>query len=186
MKDEMVDVLDVQGNKTGQQLMKSEVHKKGLWHGATHLWIYNSKGEVLLQRRHPDKLLWGNLWDISVAGHIKAGEIPEATMLEEADEELGLSIKADKAVFVGIVPAELPIPPDGWIHRGLNWTYVLKKDLDIKDLTLEEGETSEVRWVSLEGFEKELNDPAKLKTFPEGSRPIWDFGINKMRKLIRK
>ena len=47
---ELFDVLDEQGNKTGKTENKKIIHEKGLWHSAVHIWIYNSKGEILLQK----------------------------------------------------------------------------------------------------------------------------------------
>src|SRR3990167_2990123 len=166
--------------------MKSEVHDKGLWHSAIHLWIYNSKGEVLLQKRDAKKLIWPDLWDISVAGHMQAGEAKEAAVLKEAEEELGLKIGPEEIKYIGVTKAELPIPPDGWLHRAFNWTYALKRDLDTKNLKLEVGETSEVRWLSLDKFEEEINDPVKLNQFPNRSKTIWEFAISHLRELIGK
>ncbi len=74
---EMFDVLDKNGNKTGDVKTKKELHENGLWHSAVHVWIYNSKGEILLQKRSMKVTNWPGRWDISVAGHIPAGETPE-------------------------------------------------------------------------------------------------------------
>lgn len=92
MSDELVDLLDERGNKTGKTVMKSEAHAKGLWHQGIHVWIYNDKKEVLLQHRCLQKVLFPNLWDISVAGHIGHNEVPEDVAVREAKEEIGLNL----------------------------------------------------------------------------------------------
>ena len=51
MSEEYLDILDEQGNKTGKTKLRSEVHHDGDWHKSVHIWILNSKGDVLLQRR---------------------------------------------------------------------------------------------------------------------------------------
>jgi isopentenyl-diphosphate delta-isomerase len=89
---EYVDVLDSSGRPVGKMKPKSEVHRDGDWHGAAHLWILNREGQILIQRRSPTKENWPNLWDVSVAGHISAGEGPVEAALREAQEELGVTL----------------------------------------------------------------------------------------------
>ena len=52
---EYFDVLDENGNKTGKLKLRNEVHRDGDWHRGVHVWIINSFGELLLQRRSPNK-----------------------------------------------------------------------------------------------------------------------------------
>ena len=58
MADELIDIYDENNKPLGIQKMKSEAHRDGLWHRASHVWIYNSKGEILLQLRAKNKELW--------------------------------------------------------------------------------------------------------------------------------
>ena len=53
--DELVDILNSDGDYTGEQIMKSEAHKKGLYHPTVHIWFYTSDGKVLIQKRSSDK-----------------------------------------------------------------------------------------------------------------------------------
>lgn len=55
MLEELVDVLDENGIKTGKILSRDEVHKKGLWHRAIVVAIVNEKNEILLQQRSSSK-----------------------------------------------------------------------------------------------------------------------------------
>lgn len=68
MGDELVDICDENNNLHGIRKTTSEAHRAGLWHRASHVWIYNSKGEILLQLRAKEKLLYPDMWDISAAG----------------------------------------------------------------------------------------------------------------------
>ncbi len=54
--EEMLDVLDENGGKTGRVVSNKEVHAQGLWHRVVHVYIYNSQNEILLQLRSP------NMW----------------------------------------------------------------------------------------------------------------------------
>lgn len=184
MKDEKVDILDEDGNKTGRVLMKSETHTKGLWHGSIHLWIYNSKGQVLLQLRHPDRIIRPNVWDISVAGHISAGMEPKETVIIEAKEELSLKINSKELVFVGNIQTQDPMPA-GWVHRTYNWVYLLPRDIDLGTLKLEEEETSDVRWIDIGQLDRELDDFQKGELYSQSIKHIYKYGIEQIRKAVK-
>ena len=70
IKMEYFDVLDENGNKTGETKLRSEVHRDGDWHRTVHIWVFNRQGEVLLQRRCATKDSYPNMLDISCAGHL--------------------------------------------------------------------------------------------------------------------
>jgi len=53
-----------------------------------------------LQLRAKNKKLFPNKWDVSVGGHISAGEEPLTTAVRETKEELGLEISREDLVFV--------------------------------------------------------------------------------------
>lgn len=184
MKEEPVDILDEQGNKTGQSLLKSEAHKRGLWHGATHVWIYNSKGEVVMQLRSPKKILRPNIWDVSIGGHIATGKTPKETALTESQEELGLSINLRDLQFIGNGVVDDIIEPGHWNHRVYLWIYALKKDnLDPDKLQLEEDETSEVRWLSLDQLAKDIKDPAKVAQYSP-TKISYETALAQIPKLL--
>ena len=85
-------VDEVTGELTGKNILKKEAHKKGVWHGAIHIWIISSdKKRILLQKRCADKDLFPNMWDISVGGHISSGEDSLLGAKRELSEELGLN-----------------------------------------------------------------------------------------------
>lgn len=92
MKEELIDVLDENGIKTGEITTRSEVHKKGLWHRAIVVEIVNEKNEILLQQRSIKKEKNPGLWDISVAGHISSGQDSVSSALREISEEVCVSL----------------------------------------------------------------------------------------------
>ena len=99
--DELIGILDKHGNPTGRACLKSEAHLKGLFHPTVHVWFYTSKGEVLLQKRAKNKDTFPSLWDVSVAGHIGAGEDIMQAAIREVDEEIGLSVSAANLEAIG-------------------------------------------------------------------------------------
>lgn len=49
--EEYFDVLNNKGDYTGKIESREKCHKEGLWHKAVAVFVINSKGQVLLQRR---------------------------------------------------------------------------------------------------------------------------------------
>lgn len=100
-KDELVDVLDETGKPTGSSVLKSEAHRKGLWHPTIHVWCYTADGRILIQQRAAKKDTFPSLWDVSAAGHIGAGEVPIEAALREVEEEIGLALEASDLEYMG-------------------------------------------------------------------------------------
>lgn len=92
MKEELLDVLDENGIKTGQILSRKEVHKQGLWHRIIVVTIINEKNEILLQQRSHNKDKNPDMWDISVTGHLSAGQDSLTAATREISEEVGVSL----------------------------------------------------------------------------------------------
>ncbi len=92
---EYLDVLDEKGNPTGEKKSRTEIHRDGDWHQSAHIWIMNSKHELLMQKRSPNVENEPNLWDISSAGHIPTGANALDTAMREVREELGLILSSD-------------------------------------------------------------------------------------------
>jgi len=86
----LIDVLSTSGLRTGEILPRPEIHRLGKPHRAVHLYIFNSKNEVLLQRRAPTVDHFPGFFSISVLGHINAGEFSSDTVRREVEEELGI------------------------------------------------------------------------------------------------
>ncbi len=71
---EYIDIFDENNNPTGDIKEKTKAHEEGNFHRTAHIWIMNDKKELLLQKRSATKKSHPNCWDISGAGHIRAGE----------------------------------------------------------------------------------------------------------------
>lgn len=92
MNQELIDVLDENGVKTGEILPRKEIHKKGAWHRAIVVAIINENNEILLQQRADNKEKNAGMWDISVAGHISTGQDAVSAASREVNEEVGISL----------------------------------------------------------------------------------------------
>ena len=94
MKDnqnEIFPVVDEEGRVIGSAT-RGECHGgSGLLHPVVHLHVFNSAGEVYLQKRPAWKDIQPDKWDTAVGGHIDYGEKPEDALRREVREELGIT-----------------------------------------------------------------------------------------------
>jgi len=101
---EILEIVDSQDRVIGSGL-RGEIHRKGLMHRAVHLFVFNTRGEIYVQRRsaykdrHPLKL------DSSAAGHVGLGESYESTAVRELQEELGIISGVDQVLRVAACDA---------------------------------------------------------------------------------
>ena len=99
--EEFFDVLNEKGEYIGKVETREKCHTEGLWHKAVAMFIINSKGQVLLQKRSANKKMWPNMWDITAGGHVLAGEFGFQSIIREAEEELGITLNKNDITFVG-------------------------------------------------------------------------------------
>ena len=93
MPEEMIEIVDSDGNITGIA-PRNEVHgNPALMHRVVHVLVFNSKDELLLQKRSMDKDVAPGKWDTSVGGHVDPGESLIDAAKREMKEELGISPK---------------------------------------------------------------------------------------------
>jgi isopentenyldiphosphate isomerase len=90
MRVEYFDVVDDQGQVIGRAL-RSECHGNPvLVHRVAHVLVFNSRGELYLQKRAATKDIQPGKWDTSVGGHLDTGETYEQAAVREMREELGI------------------------------------------------------------------------------------------------
>ena len=102
---EYLDIVDEEGNPTGEIIERTVAHQKGIRHRTSHVWILRKNKdtiEVLMQKRSLNKDSYPGCYDISSAGHIPAGCSYKNSALRELKEELGVQAKKEDLHFIGI------------------------------------------------------------------------------------
>ena len=161
--EEYVDILDeVTGVVIGETISKKEAHKSGVWHGSVHIWIISEdKKRILLQKRCADKDLFPNMWDISVGGHISAGEDSLISAKRELSEELGLNPEEFDFLYVDRIKEKFEY--EDILSNEFVTIYKIISDVNIDNLNLQKEEVSEARWFTKEELSNLRNE---LKVIP--------------------
>ena len=88
---ELFPIVDEDGKTIGS-VTRGEAHSGSrVLHPVVHLHLFNSCGELYLQRRPMWKDIQPGRWDTSCGGHVSFGETPEAALRREVEEELGVT-----------------------------------------------------------------------------------------------
>ena len=138
-ENEFIEIYDFNGQKTGEKALKSVAHKNGFHHSTVHLWIYTISGEVLIQKRSLNKILNPGVWDVSVAGHIGAGEKTIAAAIRETAEEIGIQISAEDLTQIGYRKDEIR-HPNGILDNEFKHIFLCKLHKELHELTRQVGE----------------------------------------------
>ena len=152
---EFFDVLDANGNFSGENEERNTIHQNGLWHRSAHIWVFNSQKEVLLQKRSDLKDTFPSRWDISCAGHLALGETSMDAAIRELKEELNIEATKTDLEFVKTFKTENNLPNNG-VDREFNDTYFLKTPIQLSDLSYNDGEVTHTRFISIFEFKKLL------------------------------
>lgn len=183
--DELIDIVDKEGKPTGKTALKSEAHRNGWYHNTVHLWLYTTRGEVLLQQRSPNKAIHPLLWDVSVAGHIDAGEAFEEAVVREAFEEIGLQLSTKQLQHIG-----------SKLHKGeynngaikdfeFHQMYIAELTTPLKALTINSDEVEALKLVGIAEFNDLLNHCESNGHFIASNKAYYRFVLNQIKaKLV--
>ncbi len=93
--EEQINLVNEQGNRIGS-IAKLEGHERGLLHEAFSIFIFNSAGELLLQKRALTKYHSGGLWTNTCCGHPRPEEERKTGAERRLFEELGIRVSLDE------------------------------------------------------------------------------------------
>lgn len=134
------DILDENGSPLGKTTIRGKVQlKPGEYHLVVHIWVVSSDGKILIQRRSDTKKLMPGEW-AATGGAAISGEDSFKAASRELFEELG--IKSDQTTLKKILRLKR--------RNSLLDIWLISADVEVSDLTLQESEVAEAKWVTLE------------------------------------
>ncbi len=141
---ELIEIVDENGNFTGQIMDKEEAHDKNLLHNEVGIFIINDDGKVLLQKRSANKRFSPNKWGLC-AGHVEANESLENAALREIKEEVGLDITSKKLIPYG--EREITISDS---NSHITYFYYIRCNKKENEFAIQTEELSEVKWFNID------------------------------------
>ncbi len=123
MTEEKVILVDSADRPVGE-MDKMEAHRKALLHRAFSVFVFNSEGQLMLQRRAGHKYHSGGLWTNTVCSHPRPGEATSVAALRRLKEEMGFTTELRK-IFHFIYKAELD---GGLTEHELDHVFVGRYD----------------------------------------------------------
>ena len=151
---EHVVVIDMNDNEIGVA-EKMEAHEKGVLHRAFSVFVYNSKGELLLQQRAKDKYHSPGLWTNTCCSHQREGESNIQAGKRRLQEEMGFDCELEE-MFWFIYKAGFD---NGLTEHELDHVMIGYFEDDPK---INKDEVESFCWMSLEDVKKDIkNNPDK-------------------------
>ena len=139
---------------------QGEAHEKGIIHRVIRIYLYNSKGEILLQKRADHLRTNPGKWNESVAGHVDEGETYLQAAEREMEEEIGVrgvELKELKKIYTEETEENK--------RKRFTMLYLGTYDGEVRP---DFDEVSEVKWVMPEDLRTEMAQHPER--FTEGSR----------------
>lgn len=168
LKKEIWNILDEEGNVTGKTMEKGDkiVWQEGIYHQGADVWIINSKGKILIQKRSPQKKLEPNVWAMT-GGSVIKGETSLETLKRETLEELGIKLNTEKAIKINHYKTG-----NVWLDE-----YIVEQEVDLKNVIMQDDEVSEVKFASYDEIEELYKNNMFMKN-------RWEFVRKKIKEFI--
>lgn len=154
---EYLDVIDENGNKTGETVSHHDAHAKGILHRAIHVWLVNKSGQILVQRRSPSMVAYPNLWDASASGHVSAGQTDREAAIREVYEEIGLKISQDRLQSLFTRNQNDILNGGTYINHEIDEIFLVEADITENDIHIDHKEVSDAKFLDIDTFEDWVN-----------------------------
>jgi isopentenyl-diphosphate Delta-isomerase len=157
MEDKRIILVDELDNVLGYE-EKLKAHEDGALHRAFSIFVVNSKGEIMLQRRALDKYHSGGLWTNTCCSHPLEGEIMETTIHKRMEIEMGFDCPM-APLFTFIYKAEFG---NGLIEHELDHVYLGKYEGEPNPSP---AEACDWKWMDIYEVKKDMQRNPHMYTY---------------------
>ena len=179
--DELIDIITSEGKPTGKTALKSEAHKNGWFHATVHIWLFTKDKKILLQKRAITKKVFPGLWDISVAGHVGAGEAILTAAKREIFEEIGLHIEEKNLIKIGTRIHQVS-HPNGIRDNEYHHVFIAELKTPVSKLTMQPEEVAGLKLWNLKVLKETKNlENILLPRFHEYYVTVYDKIISHLK-----
>jgi len=147
---EFFDVYDENNNPLNHTKERRKVHQDGDWHRTSQVWVMNDKKEILCNLRSRSKDLFPNYWDLSIGGHVSAGDTYEETAKRELWEELGLKTIDIELKFLSQEKVDGIDLKNNLIDREHARLFLYLTSKQVNEFTIQEEEIEKIEYFSIE------------------------------------
>jgi len=169
---ELVDVYNNRHEKLNYEKGRKEL-VEGEYRLSCFIWVINDNDEILLQQRLKTTKKMPNMWG-TTAGGAKKGESSLEGAIRELKEELGIDASKEEMEFIGS-------------NKRINdfvEVWLCKKNISENDLILNPEEVQNAKWVTIENFEKMLNDGTGINSGFDIFKMYYNNFYNRHYELI--
>lgn len=161
--EELIDVLDENGNKTGEILTREQIHKKGLCHRIVVIAIIDAQGNILMQQRSKNKAKNPGKWDVAAAGHVSSGQTSIEAAMRETLEEVGIKVNEQELEYVLTYKNKENVEED-YIDNQIYDCYIVKRDkINLRNIKVQESEVEQVKLCNLKEFNQIIENGNIMK-----------------------
>lgn len=145
---ELVDVLDENGNKTGEKATLDDICNRGLWHNSVHAIIITKDHKIIAQKRSLSIVMNPDMIELSVGGAVNSAEEPLQAIIRETKEELGIHVEPSEVIYINKRRYNKHYKKLNKTSKTILHTYVIKLRSPISNTKLQDSETSKIYFLS--------------------------------------
>lgn len=146
------DIYDTNRKPTGKIIKRGEPFGENEFYVCCEVWIVNSKNQMLVTQRHPDKKAGGQ-WEFT-GGGVLAGETTSLAAIREVKEELGVNLSETELELFEV-----------YKHKNYFMDiYLVRKDLSEDEIVLDTNEVVDWKWLSKDEIDQFIEEGKMVRS----------------------